>query len=235
MFGLRAIGAGAAGRTCGSAVIGSPSVRAGVGFLTAGSSVAITGTTGKVTGSAETPASRGRGSSGPPRASSYRIGLISDTHGLLRPEAKSFLEHVDCIVHAGDIGSAQVLRELRTLAALYAVRGNNDTDGWAARIPERRTVRLGGVRIHVLHDKAELAERPAPGGSRVIIAGHSHKPLIEMWDGGLLVNPGSAGPRRFSLPVAAGETEIRGEHLHVRLLDLSTRQTLPGLSATLAL
>jgi putative phosphoesterase len=153
----------------------------------------------------------------------------------LRPEAKTFLERSDCIVHAGDIGTASVLRELRALASLYAVRGNNDTEGWAARIPERRTVRLGGVRIHVVHDRAELAERPAPRGARVIIAGHSHKPLIERWDGGLLVNPGSAGPRRFSLPVAAGEIEIRGERLHVRLVDLSTRRPMPGLSATLAL
>jgi len=153
----------------------------------------------------------------------------------LRPEAKAFLEHSDCIVHAGDIGAASVLRELRTLASLYVVRGNNDTESWAARIPERRTVRLGGVRIYVLHDRAELAQRPAPSGSRVIIAGHSHKPLIEMWAGGLLVNPGSAGPRRFKLPVAAGEIEIRDEHLHVRLLDLTTRRPLPGLTATLTL
>jgi putative phosphoesterase len=153
----------------------------------------------------------------------------------LRPEAKAFLEHSNCIVHAGDIGSASVLRELRALASLVAVRGNNDTESWAARIPERRTLRLGGVRIHVLHDRADLAEEPAPRGSRVIIAGHSHRPLIETWGGGLLVNPGSAGPRRFSLPVAAGAIEIRGERLHVRLLDLSTLRPLPGLSATLAL
>lgn len=153
----------------------------------------------------------------------------------MRPEAKAFLEHSNCIVHAGDIGSASVLRELRALASLVAVRGNNDTESWAARIPERRTLRLGGVRIHVLHDRADLAEEPAPRGSRVIIAGHSHRPLIETWGGGLLVNPGSAGPRRFSLPVAAGAIEIRGERLHVRLLDLSTLRPLPGLSATLAL
>ena len=127
------------------------------------------------------------------------------------------------------------MRELRTLAPLYAVRGNNDTENWAARIPERRTLRLGGVRIHIVHDRAELAQRPAPGGSRLIITGHSHKPLIEAWDGALLVNPGSAGPRRFRLPIAAGEIEIRGERLHVRLLDLSTRRPLLGLSATLAL
>lgn len=127
------------------------------------------------------------------------------------------------------------MRELRTLAPLYAVRGNNDTEDWAARIPERRTLRLGGVRIHIVHDRAELAQRPAPGGSRLIITGHSHKPLIEAWDGVLLVSPGSAGPRRFRLPIAAGEIEIRGERLHVRLLDLSTRRPLPGLSATLAL
>ena len=171
----------------------------------------------------------------PPRASCFRIGLISDTHGLLRAEATAFLERSDCIVHAGDIGAASILRELRTLAPLYAVRGNNDTERWAARVPERRTLRLSGVRIYVVHDRAELAERPAPSGSRLIITGHSHKPLIEAWDGALLVNPGSAGPRRFRLPIAAGEIEIRGEHLHLRLVDLSTRRPLPGLSATLAL
>jgi uncharacterized protein len=161
--------------------------------------------------------------------------LISDTHGLLRPQAKAFLEGADCIVHAGDIGAANVLRELRAIASLYAVRGNNDDERWAARIPERRTVRLGGARIHVLHDRAELAEWPPPSGTHVIIAGHSHKPLIETWDGALLVNPGSAGPRRFSWPVAAGEIAIRGERLHVRLLDLATRRPLPGLSAILPL
>jgi len=153
----------------------------------------------------------------------------------LRPEAKAFLEDSDCIVHAGDIGTGGVLRELRTIAALYAVRGNNDTEAWAARIPERRTVQLCGIRIHVLHDGAELADRPAPEGARVIIAGHSHKPLIETWEGGLLVNPGSAGPRRFSLPVTAGEIEISGKRLRVRLLDLMTRRPLPGLTATMAL
>jgi putative phosphoesterase len=153
----------------------------------------------------------------------------------LRPEAKAFLEHSDCIVHAGDIGASSILRDLRMLAPLYAVRGNNDTEAWATRVPERRTLRLGDIRIHVVHDRAELAERPAPGGSRLIIAGHSHRPLIEAWEGALLVNPGSAGPRRFRLPIAAGEVEIRGERLHVRLLDLSTRRLLPGLSATLAL
>jgi uncharacterized protein len=161
--------------------------------------------------------------------------LIADTHGLLRPEAIAFLEHADCIVHAGDIGTADVLRELRTLAALYAVRGNNDTEKWAARIPERRTVRLGGVCIHVLHDLAALAERPAPSGSRLIIAGHSHKPFIERREGRLYVNPGSAGPRRFSLPIAAGEIAIQGERLRVTLVDLTSRRPLPGLRATLAL
>ncbi len=153
----------------------------------------------------------------------------------MRAEAKAFLEHSNCIVHAGDIGSANLLRELRALAKLYVVRGNNDTEPWAGRIPERRTVRVGGVCIHIVHDRAELARRPAPRGSRVIVVGHSHKPFIETWDGGLVVNPGSAGPRRFSLPVAAGEIEVRADRLRVRLLDLSTRRPLPGLSATLAL
>jgi uncharacterized protein len=178
---------------------------------------------------------RGRGPSGPPRAACFRIGLISDTHGLLRPEAKAFLEQSDCIVHAGDIGASSILRELRTLAPLHAVRGNNDTERWAARIPERRTLSLGGVRLYVVHDRAELAERPAPSGSRLIITGHSHKPAIEARGDALCVNPGSAGPRRFRLPIAAGEIEIRGGRLQVRLLDLTTRRTLPGLSARLAL
>jgi putative phosphoesterase len=138
-------------------------------------------------------------------------------------------------VHAGDIGASSVLRELRALAPLYAVRGNNDTENWARRVPERRTLRPAGVRIHVLHDRGDLGRRPAPAGSRLIITGHSHKPLIEAWDGALLVNPGSAGPRRFRLPVAAGEVEIRGARLYVRLVDLSTGRLLPGLGATLAL
>jgi uncharacterized protein len=153
----------------------------------------------------------------------------------LRAEAKAFLEHSDCIVHAGDIGASSILRELRTLAPVYAVRGNNDTEGWAARLPERRTLRLGGVRLYVVHDRAELAERPAPGGSRLIITGHSHKPLIEARGDALCVNPGSAGPRRFRLPIAAGEIEIRSAWIQVRLLDLTTRRPLPGLSARLAL
>jgi putative phosphoesterase len=153
----------------------------------------------------------------------------------LRPEAKAFLEHSDCIVHAGDIGSSSILRELRMLAPLYAVRGNNDTESWAARIPERRTLRLGGVRLYIVHDRAELAERPAPSGSRLIITGHSHKPAIEARGDVLCINPGSAGPRRFRLPIAAGEIDIRGGRLQVRLLDLTTRRPLPGLSATLAL
>ena len=138
-------------------------------------------------------------------------------------------------MHAGDIGAATVLCELRAIASLYAVRGNNDGESWAARIPERRTLRLGGARIHILHDRAELSGCPPPNGTHVIIAGHSHKPLIETWDGTLVVNPGSAGPRRFSFPVAAGEIAIRGERLHVRLMDLATRRPLPGLSATLPL
>jgi putative phosphoesterase len=165
----------------------------------------------------------------------FRIGLLSDTHGLLRPEARAFLARSDCIVHAGDIGASTILRELRTLAPLYAVRGNNDTEAWSARIPERRTLRLEGVRIHVVHDQSELAERPAPAGSRLIICGHSHRPLIAARNGALLVNPGSAGPRRFRLPIAAGEIEMRGERLRVRLWDLSTRRPLPGLSAILLL
>lgn len=189
---------------------------------------------------------RGRGAPAPPRALSpkarlaVRVGLIADTHGLWRPEARAFLEGSHRILHAGDIGAASVLAELRQLAPLAAVRGNNDTQAWAARIPEMRSVRIGGVRMHLLHDRAALRASgsvPAPraGAPRIIITGHSHQPLIESGEGVLFVNPGSAGPRRFKLPVTAGEIEIRADCVLVSIVDLLTGRALPGLSARLAI
>jgi hypothetical protein len=134
-----------------------------------------------------------------------RIGIISDTHGLLRPEAVSFLRGCSQIVHAGDIGSAQVLEELAALAPVTAVRGNNDIGAWADAIPELATVHVAGVAIHVIHDLGEMRRGTRPPIAQVVVSGHSHKPAIVRRENVLFVNPGSAGPRRFKLPVSIGE------------------------------
>lgn len=141
-----------------------------------------------------------------------RIGLISDTHGLLRPEAMQALTGVEQIIHAGDIGGPEILDGLRGLAPVHAVRGNNDRGGWAEPIPPRLTLELDGVRICVLHDVSELDADLEAGKAefRVVIAGHSHKPRVVERDGVLFVNPGSAGPRRFTLPVTVGYLIVAG-------------------------
>jgi hypothetical protein len=139
-----------------------------------------------------------------------RVGLISDTHGLLRPEAVERLRGAAHIIHAGDIGAADVLVALRALAPLTAVRGNNDHAPWAHAVRATETVRIGEVRIHVVHDLAELAIDPAAEGVQVVVSGHSHRARIEGRAGVLYVNPGSAGPRRFRLPVSVARLEIDG-------------------------
>lgn len=138
-----------------------------------------------------------------------RIGLVSDTHNLLRPEVVEHLRGSDHIIHAGDICGDAVLQALARLAPLTVVRGNNDKGAWAGSLPEQATVELGGVAIHVVHDLKELAP---PVAARVVVSGHSHKPKAEERAGVLYVNPGSAGPRRFKLPISAGELRIvRGQ------------------------
>jgi putative phosphoesterase len=137
-----------------------------------------------------------------------RIGLISDTHGLLRPEALAFLSGCDRIVHGGDIGRAAILEQLAAIAPLTAVRGNNDVGAWAEAIPETAWLEAGGVRLHVLHDLARLALDPRAAGAHVVVSGHSHRPRVEEREGVVYVNPGSAGPRRFSLPISIGELMI---------------------------
>ena len=139
-------------------------------------------------------------------APAMRIGLISDTHGLLRPQALDALAGVDRIIHAGDIGNAAVLDALAAIAPVDVVRGNNDAGAWAAAIPHSQTLEYGGVRIFLLHDIKELKGRMPP--VQVVIAGHSHKPLVQETEGVLQINPGSAGPRRFRLPVTVGMLEI---------------------------
>lgn len=150
----------------------------------------------------------------------FRIGLISDTHGLLRPEALEFLRGCDHIVHGGDIGPASILDELAAIASLTAVRGNNDTAEWAAALPGAVSIDLAGVRLHVLHDLKRLALDPVAAGIDAVVAGHSHRPLAETRDGVLYVNPGSAGPRRFSLPIAAGELLVADGRITPRIVDL---------------
>lgn len=150
-----------------------------------------------------------------------RFGVISDTHGLLRAEALDLLRGSRHIVHAGDIGGPEILRQLAELAPLTAVRGNNDHGPWAEALPEALTLDLEGLRIHVLHDLAELAIDPAAAGVRVVIAGHSHKPAVQERGGVLYLNPGSAGPRRFRLPIAVAELWVEGEQVSVRVIELT--------------
>jgi uncharacterized protein len=149
-----------------------------------------------------------------------RVGVISDTHGLLRPEASAFLRGCDHIVHAGDIGSQKVLDELSVIAPVIAVRGNNDRGSWARALPETELVQLGEVFVYVIHDLAQLDIEPQTAAVSVVVSGHSHQPLIRERDGVLYVNPGSAGPRRFKLPIAVAELNIAGKSVTSRLVEL---------------
>jgi putative phosphoesterase len=150
-----------------------------------------------------------------------RIGLISDTHGLLRPEALDFLVGSDHIVHGGDIGNPEILDRLAAIAPLTVVRGNNDAATWANAIPETARLELGGVSVYVIHDVKELGIDPGAAGVRVVVSGHSHKPACRECGGVLYVNPGSAGRRRFTLPIAAGELLVEDGRVTARLVTLA--------------
>ncbi|KIP96309.1 MULTISPECIES: metallophosphoesterase family protein [Pseudomonas] len=149
-----------------------------------------------------------------------KIGLIADTHGLLRPQALAALQGVDHLIHAGDIGGPQILAELERIAPLSVVRGNNDSDAWADAIPESLTLRFGAISLYVLHDLKKLAIDPKAEGIDVVIAGHSHKPLHDERDGVLYLNPGSAGPRRFKLPISVALLRIDGDTVRFELITL---------------
>jgi putative phosphoesterase len=149
-----------------------------------------------------------------------RIGLISDTHGLLRPEALAFLAGADHIIHGGDIGGPEILDRLREIAPLTVVRGNNDTADWARAVPETARVQFGQVTVYVIHDIKEMTLDPAADGVRVVVSGHSHKPTQAERNGVLYVNPGSAGRRRFSLPIALGELLVDGAEVQARIVTL---------------
>jgi putative phosphoesterase len=149
------------------------------------------------------------------------VGVISDTHGLLRPQALDALRGCDLIIHAGDVGRPDVLAPLRELAPLHVVRGNVDHGDWAERLPATARVAAAGRTFHVLHNIAELDLDPAAAGLAAVIYGHSHKPSIETRDGVLWLNPGSAGPRRFSLPITLARVRVAAGELTPEIVTLA--------------
>ena len=149
-----------------------------------------------------------------------RIGLISDTHGLVRPEAIAALRGVELIVHAGDIGKSEVLDALQAIAPVAAIKGNNDKEPWARDIPEILDLHVNDRILRVIHNVRDIKADRASAGIRVIISGHSHKPSVVTRDGVLFVNPGSAGPRRFKLPVTVGLLLLQKADVRAEIVEL---------------
>jgi putative phosphoesterase len=160
----------------------------------------------------------------PARKRKTIVGIISDTHGLVRPEALRALEGVDLIIHAGDIGKAGVTGALRSIAEVVAIRGNNDRGAWARKIPATAVIELDAVKILVIHNVTDLDIDPSAAGFRVVISGHSHSPSIAERDGVLFLNPGSAGPRRFKLPIAVARLRVRGSSVAAEIVKLEPVQ-----------
>ena len=159
---------------------------------------------------------------GAPEGSEREIiaGVISDTHGLLRPEAIDALRGCDIIIHAGDVGKPEVIEQLGGVAPTFAVRGNIDKGNWAARLPMTQRVEVGTLRFFVLHEIACLDLDPAAAGFAAVVFGHSHRPTIETRGGVLFLNPGSAGPRRFTLPITVARIRVSGQRLHPDIVEL---------------
>jgi uncharacterized protein len=151
------------------------------------------------------------------------VGVISDTHGLLRPEAVAALKGADLIIHAGDVGAPDVIDTLRELAPTFVVRGNIDKAHWANALPLTAQVEVDGLLFHVLHDISELDLDPAAVGYAAVVYGHSHRPSIEMRDGVLFLNPGSAGPRRFNLPVSIARVSASERQLRPEIVELNVK------------
>jgi putative phosphoesterase len=157
-----------------------------------------------------------------PPQDKYLIGIISDTHGLMRPEALKALAGADLILHAGDIGRPAVLDALRTIAPVIAVRGNNDREAWAEAFAETENIKIGEVNLYLLHALQELALDPAASGFHIVVSGHSHRPSSERREDGVLyLNPGSAGPRRFKLPVSVARLTVRGKSCRAHIVELA--------------
>ena len=148
------------------------------------------------------------------------VGVISDTHGMLRPQALRALSDVDYIVHAGDIGGLDILALLGKIGRVYAVRGNMDNGPWADHLPQSEVADIGGTRLYVLHDLGQLDLDPAAAGFKAVITGHTHRPLVEERNGVLFLNPGSAGPRRFSLPTTVAKLRLRAGELEAEIIEL---------------
>jgi putative phosphoesterase len=152
------------------------------------------------------------------------VGVISDTHGLLRPEALAALNDVRYIVHGGDVGDESILRTLEAIAPVTVVRGNVDFETWARRLPRTAVLETGGVRIYAVHDIADLDIDPSAAGVDVVVFGHSHRPGIEHRDGVLYLNPGSAGPRRFNLPVTVARLTVENGGAAAAIIEILPSQ-----------
>lgn len=148
------------------------------------------------------------------------IGVISDTHGLLRPEILKAFKGCEHIIHAGDIGDPYIIDELSKIAPVTAVRGNCDRDGWAYTFPKTETVRIGDIHFYLLHDLNQLDLNPKVAGFDAVISGHTHRPLLEHRDGVIYLNPGSAGPKRFTLPAGAARLRVEGKSIDVEFIKL---------------
>ena len=148
------------------------------------------------------------------------VGVISDTHGLLRPEAVAALRDSELILHAGDVGDPEILKRLRNIAPTVAVRGNVDTGAWASALPLTEVVEVDTLHLYILHDLAALDLDPKAAGLAAVISGHTHRPLARIRDGVLYLNPGSAGPRRFTLPIAVARLQIDGAKLSHEIVEL---------------
>jgi uncharacterized protein len=159
-------------------------------------------------------------------STSTRVGVISDTHGLLRPEALQFLKGCDSIIHCGDVCEQRVIDELSKIAPVAAVRGNNDKGDWARVLPETELLRIGDIFIYVIHDLSLIDIDPKTCGVAAVLSGHSHKPHIEHRDGVTYLNPGSAGPRRFTLPISVAELIIKGDSFTARIEELDSPKFL---------
>jgi putative phosphoesterase len=149
-----------------------------------------------------------------------RIGLISDTHGLLREEAIAALRGSDLILHAGDVGDAEILVVLEKIAPVVAIRGNVDTEAWAEALPATEFVTAGGVQFYMLHDAKRLDLVPEAAGIQIVLSGHSHEPTQEVRRGVLYINPGSAGPRRFQLPISVARLNLFAKPWQVEIVPL---------------
>lgn len=149
------------------------------------------------------------------------LGLISDTHGLLRDSALRAMQNTGLIIHAGDVGDPRILEALEKLAPVTAVRGNVDTEEWATKVPPTAVLKAGAVRIYVLHDVKELNLNSIPSGVSIIVSGHSHQPGQATRDGILYINPGSAGPRRFNLPITVARLDLDRKPWEAEFIDVS--------------